>query len=153
MENPILQSILVADRIYEDRQTGKKIIAGVFGRIFRLPKSITEQTVIDEVTGEENKVVIGGSNAGSPFAYISLTEIRESAEFTLRYVRLRDDAVLFKTKFKVECNSPVDTIEIVVPLPVLPTDTTGVFALEILHDNATLGLFRITVQDFVATGD
>ena len=31
---PVLQALVVADRVYEDKGTGKKIIAGTFSRLF-----------------------------------------------------------------------------------------------------------------------
>src|SRR5947199_3546813 len=33
MPKPVLQSLILADHVYEDKLTGKRIIAGVFNRI------------------------------------------------------------------------------------------------------------------------
>ena len=35
MPKPVLQSLILADHVYEDKLTGKRIIAGVFNRIIR----------------------------------------------------------------------------------------------------------------------
>src|SRR6478736_1940762 len=35
MPRPVLQSLILADHVYEDKLTGKRIIAGVFNRIIR----------------------------------------------------------------------------------------------------------------------
>jgi hypothetical protein len=189
---PILQAILVADHIYTDQTTGKKIVAGIFNSL-RFEKSVapssqnpearnlepTKSQTVDSsyskssVTGSQsagefgsthneggrqNKDVMlhigaSGHKAGSPFCYISLTEIRGEQTFELRYVDLQEDKTIFRTTFEIQSNDPLLTKEVVAPLPVLPVSRAGTFALELLWNNETLGSHRINYIENRPEGD
>lgn len=146
---PVLQALLVADRVYEDK-SGKKIIVGTFNtcvfRKVRPPKR--------EVTLEGARVEIPAilAAAGSPYAYISLTNIHDSVTCDVRFVNLNTDEVLFHCSFNVKCNSPLETVEVVLPLPCLPP-VVGMHALELLSDNIPLGAYRIRMQEISTEGE
>jgi hypothetical protein len=91
-------------------------------------------------------VIPGGMKAGSPSAYISMTEVIGEMPFVLRYVDLQDNNVLMKCDFKVACKDPLETVEIAVPLPELPTPHQGVYALELLCGDELMGSMRVTVR-------
>lgn len=141
---PVLQALLVADHIYVDKITGKKIVAGIFHRMM-FAKAQAVQSVDEGAIRIE--VPLGGQQSGSPFCYISLTEVRGKQPFTLRYVNLEDDKPLFQTEFEIECNNPLETVEAVFPLPRFPADKPGHFALELLWGQEPLGCHRITVAE------
>jgi hypothetical protein len=143
---PVLQALLIADHVYVDKVTGKKVVAGIFHRMHFTPaKPIQEQN------SEEGRIRLhippGGLQAGSPFCYISLTEVRNQQHFALRYVDLADDRMYFQSEFDVDCRNPLETIEIVLPLPPLPANKAGVFALELLWNDEHLGSHRINVDE------
>jgi hypothetical protein len=132
---------LVADHVYIDAGTGKKIVAGIFHRMTLTPAKL-------EPTGENTvrlEVPAGGHQSGSPFCYISLTEIRGKQPFTLRYVSLEDDKALFEMQFMAECQDPLETVEAVFPLPALPVLGPGHYAIELLWGQEPLGCHRITM--------
>ncbi len=137
---PVLQALVVADRVYEDKATGKKIIAGTFSRLlFRKPAQ----------QGQPLSIPPSGAQAGSPFAYISLTDIHGVANLTLRYVRLDDLEArpIFQTDgINVKCEDRLATVELAIPLPPLPI-TKGVFAVEILCEGELLGSHKIVVAE------
>ena len=140
---PILQALLLADRVYKD-VTGKHIICGVFNKLqFQkggaLPKTI-------EVNGEERQVVPGGTQAGSPYVYLCMTDLRGKTEFVLRYVNLDQDNVLMEIRFAVECNDPLQTVELTLPMPALP-HMAGVHALELLCGDQPMGSYRVLVEE------
>ena len=58
-----------------------------------------------------------GLQSGSPFAYLSLTEVRGRTPLMLQLVNLQDDTQLFRSDLLVECHNPLYTIEMTVPLP------------------------------------
>lgn len=151
---PVLQALILADRIYDDRTTGKKIIAGTFNTLL-----FKKGSVVREVTDEEGKakvLVPGGMQAGSPYLYVSLTDLRGKAPFVLRYVDLAQNKVLFQTQFEAVWNDPLQTLEIVLPLPSLPVECEGIHALELLCHDELIGSLRITVKelkDEQATGE
>lgn len=147
---PTLQALLVADRIYTDKDTGKKIVAGIFNRLV-FAADVTTPIEIEK-DGVKQKIIPGGLDAGSPYAYISIIDVRGTQPFELRYVDLSEDRAVFKVEFQVTCNDPLQTIEFVLPLPKLPIEKAGTFALELLCRDDPLGSYRIQVQPFDIQG-
>ena len=167
MAAPVLQAMLLADQVYQDRGTGKYVICGIFSAIHFVPK--------EQSPGKDRSAgagAVGGGNdgggadeppepsppvpapvpitrlvrAGSPFAYVSLTELQGTRKFELRYVDLEENNVLFGTAFEVSCRDPLETIQITVPLPPLPIPHEGVFVLELLCDGEMLGSHRVLAK-------
>jgi hypothetical protein len=147
---PILQALLVADHVYIDAVTGKKVVAGIFHRL-SLTKAAPPHP---EAEGSKLriKIPLGGHRASSPFCYISLTELRGEQPFSLRYVHLDQDKVVFHFEFTVSSKDPLQTQEIVLPLPTLPVDPSGTYALELLWNQEPLGSHRINVDHREETG-
>jgi hypothetical protein len=141
---PTLQAMLVADHIYTDATTNKKIVAGIFHQIVRRAAA---PPAGEDGEGEEApqriEVPVSGMASGSPFCYLSLTNVRGMQEFTLRYVDLNEDKPLFETHFALEGQDPLAVHECVLPLPTLPVDETRTCALELLCADEPLGSYRI----------
>ena len=147
---PVLQALLVADRVYEDKATGKKVVAGIFRQLhFKKPEDLKAEL---EKKGLPGNVVLGGLDAGSPWVYASLTDVRGTQPLGLRYVSLDEDKVVFETQLTVSCGDPLATLEIVAPLPKLPTARAGTYALELVWNDEPLGAFRIIVKEFHVGG-
>ncbi len=175
MTAPVLQALLVADQIYQDQSTGKFVICGIFGTIFFVPHDSEAPTVpssthpaagAEEGSGGGGVVADGGGTkvpagqtpaqqpmplnrlirAGSPYAYVSLTEIRGQRSFALRYVDLNENTVIFTFEFKVDCRNPLETVQLSLPLPPLPVPHEGVFVLELLCEGELLGSHRILTR-------
>ncbi|HTU25814.1 MAG TPA: hypothetical protein VMF30_10470 [Pirellulales bacterium] len=201
---PVLQALLVADHVYCDAVTGKKIVVGIFHSVRFKPapraKEPTEpgqhgdpghsekQGPHDAPAGHgaadqpdtggsqradgahgagEKKapatrngspdsnaprevtlrVDAGGQKAGSPFCYISLTELFGEQHFELRYVDLAENNSLFSAHFSLVSHDPVGTEEVVIPLPELPVVHAGAFALELLWNDEPLGSHRIVFSE------
>jgi hypothetical protein len=152
MPKPILQSLILADHIYEDKLTGKRVIAGIFNRIVRGKRVMKPAPGSEEGGGGTPgqrvlEIPPTGLQSGSPFAYISLTEVRGPTPFLLQLVNLDDDMALFKSDLKVDCPNPLYTIELTVPLPPIAPPKAGIYALEVLYNNEILGSLRIVVED------
>ena len=168
MTAPVLQALLLADQVYQDLGTGKYVICGIFSVLnFVLPDAPPDND------HSANAGAVGGDGnpgmeddreqqasappptavpitrlvrAGSPYAYISLTELQGTRKFELRYVDLEENTVLFGTGFDVSCRDPLETIQITAPLPPLPTPHEGVFVLELLCDGEMLGSHRVLAK-------
>lgn len=146
MARPILQALLLADHVYQDLTTKKHVICGVFGKLLFRSRSAIAQKNTDETERKEAPEQVSIQRlmtAGSPFAYLNLTEVQGTKEFELRFVDLSDNSVLFGGKFGVQSQDPLQNIELTVPLPPLPTPHEGAFALELLCDNELLGSLRV----------
>jgi hypothetical protein len=135
---PILKALVVADHVYKDVTTGKMIVCGIFHNMWiRRPNPAPI----------EIESVKGGFAAGSPFAYLSVTDADGGHEFSLRYVDLSNDEVLFEFTVATTCKDPLETIDLAIPLPPL-RPIIGIYALELLwNSNDPMGSFRITVGE------
>ena len=151
MTKPVLQALVLADQLYQDKDTGKMVIAGTFTKyIVSQQKRETDGTEVEKEDEKReqlpqigNMPIIGKS--GSPFAYVCLTEIREEANLELRYVDLSDNTVLIKVDLNVRCKDPLQAVELKIPLPQLPCRHFGAYALELLCEDELLGSWRVTV--------
>ncbi len=139
---PKLQALLIADHVYTDDATGKKIVAGVFHQVMFRPQSEVQAEL--EQTGHV-KVPVAGYSSGSPFAFVSITDVRGEQAFALRYVDLSDESVKFHASFKIQCEDPLQVIDLSFPLLKLPADKPGTFALELLWNDEPLGSCRVVV--------
>jgi len=125
---PKLQALVLADHIYVDAQSGKKIIVGVFDRL--MAKSFP--TKLDRPT----------------WAYILLTEIQgKVGPFVIRYVDLKDERVLMTTHpMEVECPNPLATVTIMMQVPPFEMPHPGNFAFEVCLGDTPLGALRVSVE-------
>ncbi|OYW13260.1 MAG: hypothetical protein B7Z55_17140, partial [Planctomycetales bacterium 12-60-4] len=73
MSTPVLQALLLADHIYQDRATGKHVICGVFSELRFIPPSAKGQQPAEPGAPIPVHKII---RAGSPFLYMSFTEVR-----------------------------------------------------------------------------
>ena len=142
---PVLQSLLIADNIFTDAITGRRIICGVFNAVGIMPK-------LPAAPDGKLPVMPCGYDSGSPFIYVSLTDVHGKQEFQLRYVDLKNDTVLLQLDFEVESKNPLTTVEAVFPDPRLPISEAGVFAFELLWNDQPLGSQRISVENFKPEG-
>lgn len=139
MPAPLLQALMIADYVYQDKSTGKWIICGVFDVIYPVPAGAVPQGK----DGEPVQLTASQCmRAGSPFAYISVTEIHASKQFDLRYVDLEGNNVIFDTSFGVRCDDPTEVVKLAFPLPMLLAKP-GHYALELLCENELIGSCRI----------
>jgi len=144
---PTLQALLLADHVYQDKDTGKKIIAGTFNVLHVSPRKPTSGDAPQPAEGQRQMSVKEVRKVGSPTAFISLTEIREPTELELRYIDLSNNVVLIGAKLQVICRDPLSTVEAIVSLPPLPAPHPGVYALELLWNDELMGSLRITAVD------
>jgi hypothetical protein len=142
---PVLQALVLAERIYEDK-SGKKIICGTFNGLLIGQLPLPEHENPD---GSRTKLVPGGTDLGCPAAYISLTDLVEGTELVLQFVNVTKNQVIFQTGFKVNVQDRLATVEIVAPLPPIAqyVQEVGTFSLDVLCDNEILGSHRLLVRE------
>jgi hypothetical protein len=185
---PVLQALVLADHVYQDKITGKKIIAGTFNRVCftrmrprppaaelepgeasvsiagagfspapappPLPPAAPSESPFAEGAlppgvppGLRRLTAADVQKAGSPYAFVSLTDVHGTVPLELRYRDLSNEAILLGINFQVGAEDPLDTVEAVIPVPPLPTPHTGVYALELLCGGEPLGALRITAVE------
>ena len=127
MSTPVLQAIVLADQIYTDAMSGKKVIAGTFNAL--QPQQIPSQF---------NR---------STFAYLCLTDVKGTVTLELRYVDLQTNEMLLGLHgVQVAAKSPLDSVELVIEVPPFPIPHEGVYAFEAHSNDTILGSLRITVM-------
>lgn len=141
---PVLQALVLAERIYEDK-TGKKVICGTFNGL------VIGKILLPEVQhpdGSTGKKLVGGTDMGCPFAYISLTDIVDGTEIALQFVNQRKNIVLFRASLKLNVQDRLATVEIVAPLPPMSSivNEEGVFSLDVLCESEIIGSHRLLVK-------
>lgn len=140
---PVLQALLVADRIYRLANNGGMVIAGTINELFLVPPP--ESKEIESADGLK-QTLVQARHPTTPSAYISLTDVHDDTELRLQLVSLSENRVLLHTKFNIEKGNRLGTIEIVAPMP--PFDviqSPGAYAIEIVCDDEILGMHRIQV--------
>ena len=125
---PILQALVLADHVYIDAKTGKKIIAGTFNHL----------------AAPEFPSFFGRTT----YAFISLTEVHGNLPVTLKYTDLSNSEVLLEIRdLPMEApNDPLATVEMVVELPRFPMPHEGIFAFEVYAHDEQIGALRIQVS-------
>ncbi len=144
MPKPVLQAMVLADHVYQDRLTGKFVIAGTFGTVILRSAQAAAALAAPRQEGERVKIR-EVSQAGSPYLYLALTEVHGNLPLHLRYMDLSDSSLLFEAEMVLTANDPVGTAEYCIPLPALPTHKTGVFSLDLLYNEELLGSWRIVI--------
>jgi hypothetical protein len=142
MHKPVLQAMVLADHVYQDRNTGKFVIAGTFGTIWRQPSppKPTEGAPVKQPIGAITQM-------GSPYLYLALADVHGKAALTLRLVDLSDANTMLEANFDVAAADPLTMCEFVLPMPLLPAMKPGVMSLDLLFQNEILGSWRINVRD------
>ena len=124
---PVLQALVLADQVYVDARTGKKVIAGTFNRLWskQFPSQFGRTT----------------------YAYICLTNLRK-ADLKIQYVDDESDTVLMETaEIPIKADSPLDSVEFVVEVPGFPMPHVGIYHFEVLVSGGRLGGLRLTVAE------
>ena len=141
---PVLQALVLAEHVYQDI-SGKKIIAGTFNGVRFSRKPLTRE--VEQPDGTKKRLVPGGLHGGSPFAYVSLTDVGENTSLLFQFVNLTKNEVLFGKQVTVDCKDRLATVEIVLPLPPLNIAEAGVYAFELVCEGEIVGSCRISATE------
>ena len=146
MPKPVLQAMVIADHVYQDRRSGKFVIAGTFGTIYLATRRLQPESGPSEMPSGRHLVSGPISQMGSPFLYLALTEVHGQIPLQLKFVDLAEAAVLFEAEFEVRAVDPVAVAEYSLPLLPLPVAKAGTFSLDLIYEGEILGSWRITVK-------
>ena len=146
MSKPILQAMVLADHVYQDRSTGKYIIAGTFSRVNMVPPLVEQKQEDGPASNQPKKMTGSITRAGSPYLYLGLVEVHGKISLKLKFVDLSDGDVLFVMNFEVASVDPLALGEYSVPVPMLPLKQPGTYSLDLLHNEEILGSWRILAK-------
>lgn len=141
---PVLQALVLAEHVYEDK-SGKKIIAGTFHQVMFGVPAVLE---VEGSDGGKRQQLVGSVHAGSPYVYLSLTDVCDGTKIRLQFVNLSKNTVLLETAMSLNCQNRLVTIELVLPLPPLPITEAGTYSLEVLSEDTILGSHRVIAIPF-----
>lgn len=145
---PVLQALVLAEHIYQD-VSGKKVICGTFNQVRFSTKPLAQQRKTAE--GETVRVIPGGVQGGSPYAYLSLTDVVDETALVFQFVNLTLNQTLFTRRIVIKDVNRLATIELVLPLPHLGISKAGVYAFEIVCEGEIIGSYRISASEFDLT--
>ena len=129
--NPTLQTIVLADHVYIDALTQKKVIAGTFNQL-RSPQFPAKLA----------------RNTG---AYLVLANCHGELRLQIRYVDLRDESVLMSSsELVIRTNNPLQANEVVMDVPPFPMPHEGQYAFEVYCNGNQIGGIRIVVEKIKA---
>lgn len=126
VQKPVLQALVLADHIYVDERTKKKVIAGTFSCLWakEFPASLNRTT----------------------WAHICLTEVQGSVPVSLRYTDLKSNEVLLRTEgLTLQSDNPLMSHELAVEVPPFPMPHPGVYVFEVYVGEEAIGSLRLTV--------
>lgn len=141
---PIVQALLLADHIYTDAKTGKKIIAGTFERVLLgKDQPITKEEQRQD--GSKVNRVFGGTDPGCPSVYVNMTDVVNNTKITLQFVNVSKNKAVFGMDLAVQCHDRFAHVQIDVPLPPLRqiVPEPGVYSMDILWEGEIIGSYRI----------
>jgi hypothetical protein len=122
---PRLQALLVADAVYQDRETGKHVIAGTFARLF-----------VPTLPGELGRGIA---------AYCALVGISRSTQVTMQFETVGGDVLIRSSPLTLTCTNPDLLVEFAIPIPALPLPHPGTFQLVLLLDAKRFATHAIEV--------
>jgi hypothetical protein len=142
---PILQALLLADHVYEDKSTGKKIISGTFNQIML---NTNPPPMVEGPDGVKRPQAQRGSDPGCPSAYISVTDVIDGTELQLQFVNVSTNQQVFECNIKIAAKDRLAVHEIVMPLfpwSVMLGGQAGTYSLDVLCQGELLGSHRLLV--------
>lgn len=129
---PIVQALILADRVYRD-VSGKFIIVGVFNTLAFKRAPETPPVELDSLQIQD---------VGNPWVYINLTDVKGPKRLVLRYEAIAGDKIFFEAEMEVNSDDPVQSVELGCPIPRLPL-IPGVYVLDLLYDGESIGSHRV----------
>lgn len=113
-ERPVPLSLLVAERIYQDRETGKWVVAGIFSNINAPALPVTQDTL--EI-------------------FFQITNISQPVDLHLKLEHAESESVLLDVGGKVQSHSPLEVIHQRIVLRRVPFNRSGKYWVQLVSDN------------------
>jgi hypothetical protein len=123
-----LNALLLADQIYQDRESGKYVVAGIFHQI-NVPGF---PTTLERSVG----------------LFVSLTGVSNDANVELTFVDPADGTVLMRNRsLRVTWDDAETPVEFALEIPPLPLPHPGRYRLQLAVDGTELGASLLSVLE------
>lgn len=116
-ERPVPLSLLIAERIYQDRETGKWVVAGIFSNINTPALPVTQDTL--EI-------------------FFQVTNISQPVDLHLKLEHAESEAVLLDVGGKVQATSPLEVIHQRIVLRRVPFNRAGKYWVQLVSGGEIL---------------
>lgn len=123
---PTVQAFLLADAVFQDRATGKHVIAGTF----------THLTVPGFPAVHSAPIA----------AFVALTGLDGAVTLALRLVAPSGRVVIKSSAVEITCTDRRLLVELGFPVPSLPLPEAGWYRLDLLLDDAELATLAFDVE-------
>jgi len=124
---PTVKAMVVADEIYTDATTGKRIICGTFSQI--------------------RAIQIPGVFGKASYVFILLSDGLGEGTLRLRFVHLASNMMLLQSPpLALEFKDPLAVHDIVMQIPPFPLTEEGFYGLECWIDDNLIGSVRLDVS-------
>lgn len=140
---PVLQALVLAERVYETK-TGQMVIAGTFRGVRFSKRPLVKE--MDTPEGGRCQLIAGGQDGGSPHAYVSLTDICDGTEVVFQFVNLTKNEILLSMTAAIHGVDRLGIVELNLPLPKLPIAEEGIYAFEVVCEGEILGSHRVVAE-------
>ena len=124
---PVVKAMVLADQVYTDGESGKRVICGTFSRLNVASK-------------------MPGSFGRATYAFILLSDGLGDCSLRLRFVHLDSNKILMESHpMDLELDNPLKTLDIVMAVPPFPLVGEGFYSLECWIDTNLVGSVRLEV--------
>ena len=125
VEAPVVQAVVLADHVYQDRETGKYVVAGTFNQLrgHEFPCELTTPVHL----------------------FCVLTSVSAPTAVSMRFVSSEEQIVMSSSAVTITCRDPQQTIEFALPVPSLRLPAPGWYRLVLFIDDTPRGFVRLEV--------
>lgn len=125
-KTPLLKAFVLADHVYTDALTAKRVVAGTFNTVS-----------VKSFPGVHKKAD----------AFILITECSGKTLIQLRFVRLRDNQLLMESgEIQIESDDELAVLDLAIAIPAIPLPEEGGYCFECYANGSLIGNVRLTAK-------
>jgi hypothetical protein len=143
MPAPILQSIILAEKVYQDIKSKNYVIAGIFSSYLHFQAELTESP-----SGEKTPVPTAfrrlpyPTQAASPVLFLAITECHGKTKVEVQYVNRKTQAVLYNWFAEIDSKDPLELVHLPIDLPLLKVEKDGLFGFDVFGNGDFIGSLK-----------
>ena len=125
--SPVLQALVLADHIYTDEGSSKRIICGTFSKI----SCLSFPAIYNQTT----------------WVFVLLVDVTGEINLQFRFVSLANDEILMQSSpIKIQALDKLTPLDIAIQIPPFPLPRAGIYSFECYADGTMIGSVRLNVE-------